>query len=60
MNGDKLKSIIEKVSKETLEKDIVFDNGVLVNGNSKDKNDLVIFTSIEGYNELNKSCLNYE
>jgi hypothetical protein len=52
-----LKEIIERVSEKTLNLDIIGKDGVIVNGNSTNKNDIVFYTSHKGYNELMKEVL---
>lgn len=52
MNEIELKSIIDKVSNEILDLDIITENGVIVNGNTKNNSDIVFYTSHEGYKNL--------
>lgn len=56
----KMKEIIDRLAKELLDKDIIHDDGVVINGKSNDKNDLVVYTSHEGYNEFIKKVLTDE
>lgn len=58
MNEIDIKKIVEEASAKIWHefngKDIIGEHGVVINGNSTDKDDLVIYTSRKGYEDLRK------
>jgi len=57
-NIKNLSEKIEKCVSKIFEKDIVGDTIVIVNGNSTNKNDLVVTMSRKAYDKLNEDIIN--
>lgn len=55
---DDLRKKIEECSSKIFNKDIIGETIVIVNGLSKNKDDLVITMSREAYNKLNEEIIN--
>lgn len=57
-NTKNLKKKIEECSTKIFEKDIIGETIVIVNGNSKNKDDLVVTMSRQAYDKLNEEVFN--
>ena len=56
-NEEELSEKIAKFSAKIFERDIIGDTIVIVNGKSKNKNDLVVTMSREAYDNLNMDII---